>query len=372
MMADNFLYLPHTRSANALPILSYFNQPPCIALADRKLAKDMVQSSQLEGIADDKDPSIQYFGEWDTIGSDGKLGDTSLPPFVISQGDTVRQTRQPEAIAMFLFTGTSVSVNGLVVQGCQPPMEFTLDFGKPTTTQEKLRFPDDCLEGSSSQHQWFLREGLTPGDHVLMIQMSDIVSQDDEYFILDYIQYTPLEATTTDTLTPTTNTTLSVVSPASSASIMNTSGTSSKTASPQTTQSTTSQHINNANTRSSVSDGTLLTTSTAIQRPAFSESGVSNSSSTTSITESQHHAPNIASGTTLNPLPSQTAQQQLSHTHSIPIGAIVGAILGTFALVLIFLFFWCKRRSGIKTTPKTRLFDTSDNIGIAIVIIIGK
>ncbi|KAI0722286.1 hypothetical protein C8T65DRAFT_136317 [Cerioporus squamosus] len=97
------------------------------------------------------------------------------------------------AQAEFRFNGTSVMVYGVASprppgkQSAIPPsVSFSIDGGIPTPVVS-----DPDLQDTEYSHQFFDSHTLSPGDHVL--QMNVTQAEDDWPFVLDYILYQPLE-----------------------------------------------------------------------------------------------------------------------------------------------------------------------------------
>ncbi|KAG6902737.1 hypothetical protein C0995_012401 [Termitomyces sp. Mi166 len=322
------------------------------------------QSGESDFTVDDNDGSISYSGRWKAIGSEGFVGDTDDSPSM-ANGNTVHQTRDPDASATFSFTGTFVSVHGLVIPGCQPPMEFIIDGEIDSTTAEKS-FSDECFDGSPSVHMWFSKEDLTPGRHVLTMEMSDFPSESDEYFILDYIK---VESESVKTTTSTVASRTSDVSPQAP-----NPGQISTTFSSQATRDlTTSHQITTTTSRSEASQSSSLSvlttvTSTQLQGSTNTGSGVSKGSSSatsTAVTTRPLQASEIISGGSSSATPSPSAPQQSLHTtsHPVPIGPIVGAVAGTLILVLAVLFIWYKWRSGTRaSTQMIKSVESTSNL----------
>ncbi|GLB34336.1 hypothetical protein LshimejAT787_0112200 [Lyophyllum shimeji] len=139
-------------------------------------------------IVDDSDPAIVYDGPW-VQNSSMLVFPPALPngaqheflPF----GNATHGTNTAGASATFTFTGTSVTVYGVIHD---PPalgslyVRYTMD-GFPT---EQRYYPT----APRPHYPWYSNTSLATGEHTLKIEVTDTGDGDWNY-TLDYITYTP-------------------------------------------------------------------------------------------------------------------------------------------------------------------------------------
>ncbi|KAF8060228.1 hypothetical protein FPV67DRAFT_1424086, partial [Lyophyllum atratum] len=136
-------------------------------------------------LADDGDPAIVYDGTWTRNSTKNivpKTGDQDAFIFV-PLGNATHHTNVTGSSATFNFTGTSISVYGILNKHANFGrifIRYTMDgfsFDKmytAATTATQVHFP------------WYSNDTLAAGDHTLKMEVTDT---EDVAFVLDYITF---------------------------------------------------------------------------------------------------------------------------------------------------------------------------------------
>ncbi|KAF9551243.1 hypothetical protein CPC08DRAFT_699169 [Agrocybe pediades] len=255
---------------------------------------------------DDRDPSIQYGppGKWGQGGVQQENdGTTSFTPYA---GSTIT----------IPFTGTQISIFGTISNkglGDPPSSTYSIDAGTPQTFNG---VPADSI----LYRQLFFRSAeLTPSAHMLVITSTT----DNAYFWFDYAEIvTPPPQISSKSQSSTTTTTSQTTSSTSTSSSTSSTTSSSTSSSSSITSSSTSHSITLPFTPSQPLSSSSITTTTSTGPLVTSDA--SNSSSKDLSPDGSH------TNTTSNK-PST--------------GVIVGAVVGSLALILFVLFaIWVLRK----------------------------
>ncbi|KAJ8507959.1 hypothetical protein ONZ45_g9718 [Pleurotus djamor] len=145
-------------------------------------------STPLQGrtlMVDDKSPSMNYTGDWVTIQDQAfDTGDGLEQP---AQGGTLRQSKTVGDRAVLLFTGSSVSVYGIVQWKLSGRVStaYIVDGSKPTMVTIDSEGPGHRY--TDQPNYPFFHTDLPPGNHTLVIVLTEVAGE--QSFMLDYVVY---------------------------------------------------------------------------------------------------------------------------------------------------------------------------------------
>ncbi|KAF4617384.1 hypothetical protein D9613_006317 [Agrocybe pediades] len=285
---------------------------------------------------DDRDPTVTLSSQSDF--SQGGNGNEYM--------STTTRTNRVGASIQITFTGTQIAIYGTIdstALGTAPRSLFSIDGGRGQ------QFVESQVDHSQYQQRFYLSPNLTPGQHTLLITVSDVPSVTAS-FTFDYADIWAID-TPANTPTPTPENT----PPATSATPP---AQQQQQQQQQTTSSSTSAQ--QQQTRIETLTETLVQPPLSTSSSSASASSSSNASGvlatpTNSAADSSTTAPipssiltgNDSDGSGLaNSLDSHGTHPSSTSTSKSSTPAIVGGIVGALVVILVILaiVFFCLRK----------------------------
>ncbi|KAF9565103.1 hypothetical protein CPC08DRAFT_720687 [Agrocybe pediades] len=287
---------------------------------------------------DDRDPSVTLSSQSDF--SQGGNGNEYM--------STTTRTNRVGASIRITFTGTQIAIYGTIdstALGTAPRSLFSIDGGRGQ------QFVESQVDHSQYQQRFYLSPNLTPGQHTLLITVSDVPSVTAS-FTFDYADIWAVDTpANTPTLTPENTPPATSATPPAQQQQQQQQTTSSSTSAQQ--QRTRIETL----TETLVQPGSRSTSSSSSSSSSLSANTSGGlATPTNSATDSSATAPIPSSITTgndsdgnglANSLDSHGAHPSSTSTSKSSTPAIVGGIVGALAVVLVILaviFFRLRKR----------------------------
>ncbi|KAF8182042.1 hypothetical protein BJ912DRAFT_601602 [Pholiota molesta] len=138
---------------------------------------------------DNNDPAIEYTGDWTENGNRFKAGHL---PDGYAVGNTTQRSTTVGDIMTFRFSGTSISIYGLFswTNIGNISVAYTLDgiveMQSYSVTESSHQYT--TADGEATNFLFFEKDAIPPGDHTLIMNITDILNQT---FSFDYLVYSP-------------------------------------------------------------------------------------------------------------------------------------------------------------------------------------